>query len=721
MKKTLITVAIAILTSVSIASAQNLTYVNDLTIGSSNPEVYSLQQLIISLGFDIPAISSGAVPKGYFGQQTKVAVQRYQAENGVPSTGYVGPLTRARLNGGNDSRGNSLRIISPNGGETLTKGNQYTITWTGSPGILNQTGDIWLQSYIPPCAEATNGIRCMIAVRAPEVIAKNVSLNSLSYIWNVGRILSNATCGNQAIACAPSIDGTAVVGDGQYKVRICPTGSNVCDSSDNYFQITSGVTTGAPVINGIDAPTTLTVGQTGTWNVRASDPQNQTLSYSVDWGDMSACYNRYCATNAAMPSVSSYQQSSTFTHSFANAGTFTVRFTVKNNSGQSVQTSSTVVVTGSGTTPGSLQVLSPRTGDILYRNTPFVIRWNSPAYFRATYADIKLLREYICQSGYVCPPSVVAPLTIATNLSINQNSYTWNVGTATGYVGDSQVAQDGTYTIQLCETSSSNCVTSGKFTIGSADSQTPDITIVSPNGGETWDANSTKTISWTFGGAYNAYAKVDIDLGRMFYPPCAAPMNGSVSSCVPYFQKTYTLDKNIAANAVYNWIVATDISNVAIPAGNYVVRVCPAGSETNCDMSNAEFTIRSGSSVGPLQIISPNGGEVWQKGTTQTIRWMSPQYFRATYADIKLISMPPIIDCPLYECGRLPSLTYTIATSVGINQNSYNWIIGTLAPVVCPAGYSCLPISLPDAQYMIQICESGTNNCDTSDSYFTIQ
>jgi peptidoglycan hydrolase-like protein with peptidoglycan-binding domain len=50
-------------------------------------------------GYDIPWIRTGAAAKGFFGSQTKAAVQKYQKEHGIPSTGFVGPLTRASLNG----------------------------------------------------------------------------------------------------------------------------------------------------------------------------------------------------------------------------------------------------------------------------------------------------------------------------------------------------------------------------------------------------------------------------------------------------------------------------------------------------------------------------------------------------------------------------------------------------------------------------------------------
>jgi peptidoglycan hydrolase-like protein with peptidoglycan-binding domain len=66
-----------------------------LSVGMSGAEVTALQQFLMSAGYSIP---DGAT--GYFGSETKAAVMAYQKENGLPSTGYVGPLTVAMLNKG---------------------------------------------------------------------------------------------------------------------------------------------------------------------------------------------------------------------------------------------------------------------------------------------------------------------------------------------------------------------------------------------------------------------------------------------------------------------------------------------------------------------------------------------------------------------------------------------------------------------------------------------
>jgi peptidoglycan hydrolase-like protein with peptidoglycan-binding domain len=70
------------------------TYItNTLQIGSSGSEVYMLQQALLDLGF------LRTSPNGYFGPQTASAVRSFQRDNGIRSTGVVGPSTRSVLNG----------------------------------------------------------------------------------------------------------------------------------------------------------------------------------------------------------------------------------------------------------------------------------------------------------------------------------------------------------------------------------------------------------------------------------------------------------------------------------------------------------------------------------------------------------------------------------------------------------------------------------------------
>ena len=77
--------------------------------------------------------------------------------------------------------------------------------------------------------------------------------------------------------------------------------------------------------------------KTGTWSIIASDPQNGSLTYSVNWGD-----------NAPAPLATlSPIQTTTFTHSYETAGNYTITFTVTDSLGLTA-TSTVTVEIGSG-------------------------------------------------------------------------------------------------------------------------------------------------------------------------------------------------------------------------------------------------------------------------------------------------------------------------------------------------------------------------------------
>jgi len=447
-------------------TAQSYAFNNDLRVGSSGQDVINLQTWLIASGYDIPAISSSMSAKGYFGLQTKAAVAEYQRSIGLPAYGFFGPLTRQYLKDHGDQGGGigigdsaSIHVTSPNGGETWVKGTTQYIRWTGSPSALNQSAEIKLEFFTPACAQPGNRPQCMIAVRAPVAITNQVDLNSGFYAWDVGQVLSSTP-----------------IPDGQYKIQICPINvannadSNSCDDSDNYFNISSNpvTTANAPIINGIDAPTALLVGQTGTWSIRATDPLNGTLSYSVDWGD-SSVFTPGMVSSVAAPSIT---QSTSFTHLYVNPGTYTITFTAVNSTGQQARTTTTVVVTNPNTPTGTLKVTSPNGGEVWIKGTNDNIIWTGSLYPVGALVDIKLLPYQAPCTTAVCPKYILAPYIIATGISINQDSYNWNVGTivsaCTGGIAcaPASLASIGQYTVQICKSDGSECDSSDvPFTI----------------------------------------------------------------------------------------------------------------------------------------------------------------------------------------------------------------------------------------------------------------
>ena len=67
----------------------------NLMAGSKGAEVERLQAFLIEKGF---LVLPQGVAKGYYGKVTKMAVVKFQKENGVHATGFFGPLTRAKFN-----------------------------------------------------------------------------------------------------------------------------------------------------------------------------------------------------------------------------------------------------------------------------------------------------------------------------------------------------------------------------------------------------------------------------------------------------------------------------------------------------------------------------------------------------------------------------------------------------------------------------------------------
>ncbi len=97
-------------------------------------------------------------------------------------------------------------------------------------------------------------------------------------------------------------------------------------------------------LNSISGPTHLAVNQTGTWTIKATSSNNSSLTYFVDWGDQWIAPSR----NSGFP----LSQTATFTHAYAAAGTYTIRFTVTDNWGHSASGTTIVTVgTQSNTAP----------------------------------------------------------------------------------------------------------------------------------------------------------------------------------------------------------------------------------------------------------------------------------------------------------------------------------------------------------------------------------
>ncbi len=118
------------------------------------------------------------------------------------------------------------------------------------------------------------------------------------------------------------------------------------------------------------------------------------------------------------------------------------------------------------------------------------------------------------------------------------------------------------------------------------------ITITSPNGGESWLANSTHTITWT---SSDFTGNVAIDLST----------DGGATWT--------TIASSVTNTGSYNWTLPPTTSTTCR------VRVKDAADGVPSDMSDANFEIAPETET--LRVISPNGGENWIVNSQQEIRW----------------------------------------------------------------------------------------------------
>lgn len=99
----------------------------------------------------------------------------------------------------------------------------------------------------------------------------------------------------------------------------------------------------SPSISGFSGPTTLKVNETGTWTVKASDPEGQELSYNISWGDE----GQYTASGIRT-SLPVFTQTTSFTHVYSNPGTYAVNVSARDSDGKEAKVSITVKVSGDG-------------------------------------------------------------------------------------------------------------------------------------------------------------------------------------------------------------------------------------------------------------------------------------------------------------------------------------------------------------------------------------
>lgn len=141
---------------------------NDLQFGMEGSEVFELQYVLQARNYLHPEQTL----TGYFGSITRSAVMAFQRAHGISATGFVGPLTRAALNGDvPEPTQNSITInlgIGSSGGQVLVLQNKlltlgyFSGEVTGYFGVITraavvafqQAKGISMTGYVGPLTRA---------------------------------------------------------------------------------------------------------------------------------------------------------------------------------------------------------------------------------------------------------------------------------------------------------------------------------------------------------------------------------------------------------------------------------------------------------------------------------------------------------------------------------------------------------------------------------------
>ncbi len=157
--------------SISVAIAQ-ASFEHDLSIGNSGPDVAYLQTFLNQRGL------LGLAPTGYFGLMTADAVMKYQKANGLPVSGFVGPLTRAKLQSDEVAAKNVAElVVSPDS----TVGTTTQILANEGQGQNEKDGVALLSFNLNSAADAVKVTDINISVVKSGGGSATVSTNTYLY------------------------------------------------------------------------------------------------------------------------------------------------------------------------------------------------------------------------------------------------------------------------------------------------------------------------------------------------------------------------------------------------------------------------------------------------------------------------------------------------------------------------------------------------------------
>lgn len=295
-----------------------------------------------------------------------------------------------------------------------------------------------------------------------------------------------------------------------------------------------------------------------------------------------------------------------------------------------------------------LMVVAPNGGEVYASGSSQVIQWAGN-----TIQNVNI--ELSTNSGSSWS-------VLALNVPANLEAFNWQVGlnnTSTALIRVSDAVftstrrdtSDAVFAILAPDTS--------KYFGGSFDghavneNQLPSITLITPNGGEIWNSQTTQLITWSQVNISNVDLEYSIDNGSTWI---------LIQSQLP------------VGGGSYNWLIPNNGTPFSL------VRIKDSSDPLVRDSSNAVFTIPNlvsakyngggfdGGAIDEntpptLTLVTPNGGEVWFAGSQQNIQWSA--------SNLSIVSLD-------YSTDNGSSWN-VITGSVPANSGNFTWTLPNVA------------------------------------------
>jgi large repetitive protein len=578
---------------------------------------------------------------------------------------------------------NPIEVVSPNGGETVFVGSQVSIVWNyNSYNNVQVSGSTDNGSTWFNIGSALQGV---VGVINWVPSGPNVSPNCRVRVVDVNNpTIRDSSDFTFIIDNLPLVNSTKYSGgnyDGYSKERKIivsnPNGGELYYEGQSISVSWSYRSLNPVIIEG-------STNNGSSWfTITASVPGNQGV---FNWTPSNAHISTTCLvriTDTTFPSISDVSNAV-----FEIRG---VLSPVSNKySGGSLDGYS------SGSTLGTALVVYPNGGEVLYASTRVTLNWSylSSNTVQLAYStdngsnwvnittvagnlgyfnwDIPALNstQMLFRFNEVSNPlnrdSSNAVFTIIPIPTLNNGKYSG--GEYDGYVSHSNLSPDPVRYL-------------GGFYNGyDFGSTRKKLNVLNPNGGESWAIGSVQSITWNYLSVNNVLVEISTDGGSSFSSLGSFPaMNGMLNYTVPNTPSTNCL------------IRVTDSNNSAIrDTSNAVFEIVPMQVPITDKYSGGSFDgYAMRSSLSPVTVITPNGGENLFVGMQYTILW---NYNSQNNVRIEFSS----------DGGSTFS---TIVTSIPAQQMMYNWIVPGILSNACR-------IRVRDA------LSSGIN--DVSDANFSI-